>query len=247
MKPTPSKPHRIPRFGASQRTPSSSLAAAWLTVLLAGLACTAETRAQNAPAAQPAANQPATAIPGARPAPGAAANARPAAAPATAAAAAPSPATPPAAPAAAATGPGSTPAEPPKPAAPARRNGANKVAETPPPEPAPKPGPLKPPACALAEFRAIGIDTNDEQTRRTKAAAWLKRKAKDCTAEQLIVLRNNRAQWLGTADSAELAAAVDGLLESFAETNREVSLLLYGTPPPPPPPPDAKNKAAPAK
>lgn len=247
MKPTPSKPHRIPRFGAPQRTPGSPLAAVLLAVVLAGLASGPETRAQNAPAAQPAANQPAAAIPGARPAPGAAANGRPAAAPATAAAAAAPPATPPSAPAAAATGPGPAPVEPPKPAAPPRRNGADKMAEAPPPEPAPKPGPLKPPSCALAEFRAIGIDTNDEQTRRAKATAWLKRKAKDCTAEQLIVLRNNRAQWLGTADSAELAAAVDGLLESFAETNREVSLLLYGTPPPPPPPPDARNKAAPAK
>jgi hypothetical protein len=29
---------------------------------------------------------------------------------------------------------------------------------------------------------------------------------------------------------------IDGLLESFAETNREVAILLYGTPPPPPKP-----------
>jgi len=28
------------------------------------------------------------------------------------------------------------------------------------------------------------------------------------------------------------------LLESFAETNREVAILLYGTPPPPPKPDD---------
>lgn len=99
-----------------------------------------------------------------------------------------------------------------------------------------KTGPFKAPNCAVAEFRAIGIDNPDERTRRTKAIAWLKKKAPDCTAEQLIVMRNNREQWLGSADSATIAAMIDGLLESFAETNREVAILLYGTPPPPPPP-----------
>lgn len=220
---------------------SATLAAALSAGLLPGVA---GAQAPNATPAPPAANQPAAAIPAARPAPGAPANGRPAATPA-----APAPASPAASPAAP---PAATPAAPPTatPAAepatpPAKKNDKNKAAEAPPAPP--KPGPLKPPSCAVAEFRAIGIDTTDEQTRRTKAAAWLKRKAKDCTAEQLIVMRNNRAQWLGSADSAELAAAIDGLLESFAETNREVSILLYGTPPPPPPPPDDKNKAAPKK
>ena len=85
------------------------------------------------------------------------------------------------------------------------------------------------------------MDNTDEQTRRTKAIAWLKNKAPNCSAEQLIVIRNNRAQWLGTADSAGMAAMVDGLLESFAETNKDVAILLYGTPPAPPKPADGKG------
>jgi hypothetical protein len=241
--------HWIPRPFAPQRTPAAVAYAAWLAAVCAGLVPCLNALAQNAPAAQPAANQPATSIPGARPAPGAPATGRPASAPQTPVAAPASTAAPAKpAPATTAEPPKTEPAaaERPQPPAPAKKNSADKVAETP-PEPAPKPGPLKPPSCAVAEFRAIGIDTTDEQTRRTKAAAWLKRKAKDCTAEQLIVIRNNRSQWLGSADSAELAAAIDGLLEAFAETNREVSLLLYGTPPPPPAPPDDKNKAAPKK
>ena len=136
-------------------------------------------------------------------------------------------------------------AEPPKPAAqaepapvPAPKPG-KKGKEEPPPPPV-KTGPFKAPNCAVAEFRAIGIDNPDERTRRAKAIAWLKKKAPDCTAEQLIVMRNNREQWLGSADSATIAAMIDGLLESFAETNREVSILLYGTPPPRPKP-DEKN------
>jgi hypothetical protein len=137
-------------------------------------------------------------------------------------------------------------AEPPKPAAqaepapaPAPKPG-KKGKEEPPPPPPVKTGPFKAPNCAVAEFRAIGIDNPDERTRRAKAIAWLKKKAPDCTAEQLIVMRNNREQWLGSADSATIAAMIDGLLESFAETNREVSILLYGTPPPRPKP-DEKN------
>jgi hypothetical protein len=136
-------------------------------------------------------------------------------------------------------------AEPPKPQtaqaepAPAPKPGKKGKDEPPPPPPV-KTGPFKAPSCAVAEFRAVGIDNPDERTRRTKAIAWLKKKAPDCTAEQLIVMRNNREQWLGSADSATIAAMIDGLLESFAETNREVSILLYGTPPPPPKP-DEKN------
>ncbi len=195
--------------------------------------------APAAPAAAPKAGDAQTAIPAARPTPNAAANA-PAKGGAAAPAAPPANAAAPAPPAAKAD----TKAEPPKTQtaqaepAPAPKPG-KKGKEEPPPPPV-KTGPFKAPNCAVAEFRAIGIDHPDERTRRTKAIAWLKKKAPDCTAEQLIVMRNNREQWLGSADSATIAAMIDGLLESFAETNREVSILLYGTPPPPPKP-DEKN------
>jgi hypothetical protein len=200
-------------------------------------AAAAPANSSAAPATPKAGDTP-TAIPAARPTPNAAANA-----PAKGGAAAP--ATPAAPPANAAAPAPPAPkadakAEPPKTQtaqaepAPAPKPG-KKGKEEPPPPPV-KTGPFKAPNCAVAEFRAIGIDNPDERTRRTKAIAWLKKKAPDCTAEQLIVMRNNREQWLGSADSATIAAMIDGLLESFAETNREVSILLYGTPPPPPPP-----------
>jgi hypothetical protein len=152
--------------------------------------------------------------------------------PATPAAAAPkadAKAEPPKAPTAQ-TDPAAAPAPAPKP--------GKKGKEEPPPPPPVKTGPFKPPGCAVAEFRGIAIDNPDEKTRRAKAIAWLKKKAPDCSAEQLIVMRNNREQWLGSADSATIAAMIDGLLESFAETNRDVAILLYGTPPPPPKPDD---------
>ncbi len=98
--------------------------------------------------------------------------------------------------------------------------------------------PAKPdgPPCVVAEFRAIGIDTQDVIKRRAQAQTWLKQRAKQCSVEQLLMIRNNRSQWIGTADSAGLAVIVDSLLEAIAAENPRVAALLYGTPPPPPPP-----------
>ena len=90
------------------------------------------------------------------------------------------------------------------------------------------------PPCVVAEFRAIGIDVQDVSKRRTQALNWLKQRAKQCSVEQLLMIRNNRSQWMGTADSASLASVVDSLLEAIAAENPRVAALLYGTPPPPP-------------
>ncbi len=123
----------------------------------------------------------------------------------------------------------------------------SKKKEPEPPPPPVKPGTLDPLDCVVADFRAIGIDQQDPEQRRSKAIAWLSKHGKSCTAEQLIVMRNNRQQWLGTADNAALAARIDGLLEVFAATNKEIAILLYGTPPAPPTKPDANAGAGAAK
>ena len=115
-----------------------------------------------------------------------------------------------------------------------------------PPEPPPppiKPGKLDPLDCVVADFRAIGIDTQDAEQRRSKAMAWLNKHGKSCTAEQLIVMRNNRQQWMGNSDNATLAARIDGLLEVFAATNKDIAILLYGTPPAPAKKADDKSGA----
>lgn len=92
------------------------------------------------------------------------------------------------------------------------------------------------PPCVVAEFRAIGIDEQDTTKRRSRALSWLQQRAKQCSVEQLLMIRNNRSQWMGTSDSAKLASEVDSLLEAIAAENPRVATLLYGTPPPPPPP-----------
>lgn len=104
----------------------------------------------------------------------------------------------------------------------------------------------EPPPCIVADFRAIGIDTQDAGKRRTRALNWIGQRGKQCTAQQLLVMRNNRSQWLGTGDSGAVAASIDALLEGFAVDNPDIALLLYGTPPPPPPP-NPKDKKAQAK
>ena len=89
------------------------------------------------------------------------------------------------------------------------------------------------PPCVVAEFRSLGIDVHDPVKRRTQAMSWLKKRAKNCSVDQLLMIRNNRSQWMGTADSATMAAEVDALLEVFAADNPQVAALLYGTVPPP--------------
>lgn len=214
----------------------------WLAV--AGLTLTLQAAlAQNAPAPAPAN----TAIPAARPATGNAtpAQAKPNTAAPQPATAAPKTAEPSKTPPAATTKPAEA-----KPAATPAATDQGKSAETK-SEAAPEATPKKkagaePPPCIVADFRAIGIDTQDAEKRRARALNWIARRGKQCTAQQLLVMRNNRSQWLGTGDSGAVAASIDALLEGFAETNPDIALLLYGTPPPPPPP-DPKDKKAPAK
>lgn len=103
--------------------------------------------------------------------------------------------------------------------------------------------PLTAPPCPIAEFRAIGMETQDVVERRAKALDWLAKKGKQCSPEKLVAIRNNRPQWMGHADSTVVAAAVDALLESSIEGNPAVLNLLYGTQPPPPKPPEDKKPA----
>ena len=231
----------------------------WLTV--AGLSLMLQvTFAQNAPAPAPGTNaanvanttNATTAIPAARPATGNAttpAQAKPNTAAAQPTTAAPKTAEPPKAPPAAASKDAKSAATPsPTPPAAAAQDKPADAASDPMPEAPPKKkASAEPPPCIVADFRAIGVDTQDAEKRRARALNWIARRGKQCTPQQLLVMRNNRSQWLGTGDSGAVAASIDALLEEFAATNPDIALLLYGTPPPPPPPPDPKNKKAAAK
>jgi hypothetical protein len=109
------------------------------------------------------------------------------------------------------------------------------VADAPPKKPT-----MKAP-CPIAAFRVIGMETSDAETRREKALKWLAKNGPDCAPEKLVALRNNRAQWMGAADSTEVAGAIDTLIESITDGNPDGINLLYGTAPPPPKPADDKK------
>ena len=109
------------------------------------------------------------------------------------------------------------------------------VADAPPKKPT-----MKAP-CPIAAFRVIGMETIDAEARREKALKWLAKNGPDCAPEKLVALRNNRAQWMGAADSTEVAGAIDTLIESITDGNPDGINLLYGTAPPPPKPTDDKK------
>lgn len=84
------------------------------------------------------------------------------------------------------------------------------------------------PACRVAEFRAIALTLHDPAERRTRVRAWLLEQARGCSLEKLSMIRDNRAVWLGTADTAELAALVDGFIEAQSANGHEILKSLYG-------------------
>ena len=92
--------------------------------------------------------------------------------------------------------------------------------------------------CLVGEFRLIALNTPDPGQRKKIAEAWIKDQAKFCTIAKLLSIRNNRAQWLGTADSITIDAELDMQLEIALEKNDETFAALYGLKLPPPPPDD---------
>ena len=92
--------------------------------------------------------------------------------------------------------------------------------------------------CLVGEFRLIALNTPDPSQRKKVAEAWIKDQAKFCTIAKLLSIRNNRAQWLGTADSITIDAELDIQLEIALEKNDETFAALYGLKLPPPPPDD---------
>ena len=91
------------------------------------------------------------------------------------------------------------------------------------------------PNCLVSEFRALALSSIE--TKRAEAAkGWILGKGKNCSLDRLLILRNNRNQWLGHADSAELAGEIDQLIELAAKDTPDVVKGLYTSPEPPKPP-----------
>jgi Ni/Co efflux regulator RcnB len=87
------------------------------------------------------------------------------------------------------------------------------------------------PNCLVSEFRAMALGTHDVAERGQRAADWMRRNAADCSEEQLRVLSANRAAWLGTADSTQLMATIDGALEARLKNRPELLAQMFGSSP----------------
>ncbi len=81
--------------------------------------------------------------------------------------------------------------------------------------------------CLVAEFRSLALLTHDVAERITKVNAWLKQKGPRCTQAQLAAIASNRATWLGTADTIEVAGNVDGLIEAKIANDPELMAAMY--------------------
>jgi hypothetical protein len=95
------------------------------------------------------------------------------------------------------------------------------------------------PNCLVSEFRALAL-SSIEIKRAEAAKSWILTTGKDCSLDRLLILRNNRNQWLGHADSAELAGEIDKLIELAAKDSPELVKGLYTSPDPPKPPAPAQ-------
>ena len=69
------------------------------------------------------------------------------------------------------------------------------------------------PNCLVSEFRALAL-SSIELKRAEAAKSWILNTGKNCSLDRLLILRNNRNQWLGHADSAELAESANHLLQT---------------------------------
>ena len=95
------------------------------------------------------------------------------------------------------------------------------------------------PNCLVSEFRALAL-SSIEIKRAEAAKSWILNTGKNCSLDRLLILRNNRNQWLGHADSAELAGEIDKLIELAAKDSPGLVRGLYTSPDPPKPPAPAQ-------
>ena len=64
----------------------------------------------------------------------------------------------------------------------------------------------------VSDFKHLALSTHDQIEREKLALVWLKKVGPSCSLEKIIIIRNNRANWMGTADTTEIDVLVETLL-----------------------------------
>jgi hypothetical protein len=67
--------------------------------------------------------------------------------------------------------------------------------------------------CAISEFRSGALLTHAPAERKAFAVAWLKKNIDNCSIAQLKAIVDNRPNWMGTADTGDVAQLMDSVLE----------------------------------
>ena len=68
--------------------------------------------------------------------------------------------------------------------------------------------------CSLANFKYIALATHNPEQRARLTLDWLRKNGAGCNKSQLMLIKENQAAVLGTADSYEFRALLDEFLES---------------------------------
>ena len=69
--------------------------------------------------------------------------------------------------------------------------------------------------CLSSDFKALTYTINDVEARETNALSWLSKFGKsNCPAAELDAINNNAPLWLGTAYTAKVNQAINGLLNN---------------------------------
>ena len=91
--------------------------------------------------------------------------------------------------------------------------------------------------CLVADFRTMALLTHDVTERLAKLKQWLEAHGSKCTNTQLAIIASNRPNWLGTADTIQMAGQIDGLIEAKIADDPEMMAKMYtskGVKPPTP-------------
>ena len=87
--------------------------------------------------------------------------------------------------------------------------------------------------CHVADFRHLALSRHDAPGRAIVALEWVEKIGPECSIEKLTLIRNNRALWLGPADTTAIMTSLDRLIEVKAKTDAQISDALrsiYGRP-----------------
>lgn len=86
--------------------------------------------------------------------------------------------------------------------------------------------------CYVAEFRTLGLDSHVPAERAALATQWLLKQGPACSEEQILMIRANRALWLGTGDTPAIMGLVDRLVEARQSGRPDALQSMYAPPQP---------------